>query len=401
MLTRLHLKNFMSHVDTTLDLGPGLNVITGPNNCGKSAIVAAIQLVCRNHLTGDVVVRHGAKECTVTLWTDDGHEVTWRWKKEGVSYTIDGTEYTRLKRKVPEVLHTILKLPEIEEGNEAFDLHFGLQKEPIFLLDEAGSKAAKFFASSSDAAKLMEMQAAHKSRTRERKAHLKLLEAQSANLREQLGRLEPIIDLRNATDAVVVQFDELQQNIQSAERLAEHRLQMQHQQTSIMTEQQILARLNELPAWPEFHDTEPLEDWILEFQTTEEQFDLYQKRTTALQQLTPPPELADVKALIQNIEARCQYDAQQQRWQSELLTLKALQAPPALEVDTALQQSVVRWKQLLDREKIERNTLSAVLKDIATLQTETQTYVKQHPTCPVCNQPWQMNHLLSEGHPHG
>jgi len=247
----------------------------------------------------------------------------------------------------------------------------------------------------------MEIQAAHKSRTRERKAHLKLLEAQSANLQDQLGRLEPVIDLRNATDAVVVQFDELQQNIQSVERLAEHRLQMQHQQTSIMTEQQILARLDELPAWPEFHETEPLEDWILEFQTTQEQFDLYQKRASALQQLTPPPELADVKALMQNIEARCQYDAQQQRWQSELRTLKSLQAPPALEIDMALQQTVVRWKQLLDREKTERNTLSAVLNDITTLQTETQTYVKQHPTCPVCNQPWQMNHLLSEGHPHG
>ncbi len=401
MLTRLQLKNFMSHVDTTLDLGPGLNVITGPNNCGKSAIVAAIQLVCRNHLTGDVVVRHGAKECSVTLWTDDGHEVTWRRKGKDVSYVIDGTEHSRLKGKVPESLHTILKLPEIEEGDEAFDLHFGLQKEPIFLLDEAGSKAAKFFASSSDAAKLMEMQAAHKSRTRERKSRLKLLGEQAKLLEEQLAKLEPVVALRTTTDSVVAQFDDLQQRILSAERLTGQRQLMVEHQASIETEQQILVKLDELPPWPEFHDTEPLEDWLSEHESAQEQYTLFGRLTEALQQLTPPPSLVDVKALAQSIESHRQYDSQHHRWQSELDSLKDLQPPPLLHIDGALQQAVTRWKQLLEQQKLETSAIATIRDDITALQSETQAYVKKNPSCPVCSQPWQMKHLLSEGHQHG
>ena len=55
--------------------GPeGLTVIAGENNCGKSAIVTAIQCVCFN-ATGNYMVRHGEKECRVIVETDDGHVV--------------------------------------------------------------------------------------------------------------------------------------------------------------------------------------------------------------------------------------------------------------------------------------------------------------------------------------
>jgi chromosome segregation ATPase len=39
MLKRIELINFMSHKHMVLDLAPGLSVLVGPNNCGKSAVV--------------------------------------------------------------------------------------------------------------------------------------------------------------------------------------------------------------------------------------------------------------------------------------------------------------------------------------------------------------------------
>jgi hypothetical protein len=400
MLTRIALKNFMSHVETTLDLVAGLNVITGPNNCGKSAIVAAIQLVCRNHLTGDVVMRHGAKECAVTLWTDDGHEITWRRKGKDTSYVIDGTEHNRLKGKPPEVLHSILKLPEIEEGEQAFDLHFGLQKEPIFLLDEAGSKAAKFFASSSDAALLMQMQSEHKSRTRDRKSRLKQLGEQAEKWEENLVKLEPLTGIRTETDAVVTQFDQLQQDVQQAERLAEHRRQMIERQTDIATEENILQQLEALPAWPEFHDTDPVEEWLQQYHATHDQLTLYQKRTTVLEPLTVPPELVDVNSLAQHLHSRRQQETFQKRWQAERDRIAELQPPPTLEIDTQLQNTVAHWKPLLAQMQSQETQLKTATDDLAKLRAEMQSYVKTHPTCPVCTQPWKLEHLLAEGHRH-
>ena len=48
MITRIELTNFMSHAHTVIEPAPGLTVLVGPNNCGKSAVVAALQIICQN-----------------------------------------------------------------------------------------------------------------------------------------------------------------------------------------------------------------------------------------------------------------------------------------------------------------------------------------------------------------
>ncbi len=45
MLRRIILESFMSHAHTVIDLADGLTVLTGPNNCGKSAVVAALRIL--------------------------------------------------------------------------------------------------------------------------------------------------------------------------------------------------------------------------------------------------------------------------------------------------------------------------------------------------------------------
>ena len=42
IFTRLELKNFKSHADTTLDFNPGISLIVGENGAGKSSIFEAI-----------------------------------------------------------------------------------------------------------------------------------------------------------------------------------------------------------------------------------------------------------------------------------------------------------------------------------------------------------------------
>src|SRR5207249_2659632 len=160
MIRRIILENYMSHTRTVIEPAPGLTVLVGPNNCGKSAVVSALQSLCDNAM-GAYMVRHDEKEARVTVETDedDGHTTVWRRKANTASYNIDGHDISR-GRSVPEDLHKLLRLPKVDAGesNEPFEIHFGTQKSPIFLLNEPDSRAALFFASSSDASFLVEMQ---------------------------------------------------------------------------------------------------------------------------------------------------------------------------------------------------------------------------------------------------
>ena len=51
MITKLHLKNFKSHRDTSLDLKP-FTLISGVNNIGKSSVLQAILLLRQSFKKG-------------------------------------------------------------------------------------------------------------------------------------------------------------------------------------------------------------------------------------------------------------------------------------------------------------------------------------------------------------
>jgi hypothetical protein len=45
VLSRIYCENFMCHQKLSIDLGPHVNFITGQNGSGKSAILAALQVM--------------------------------------------------------------------------------------------------------------------------------------------------------------------------------------------------------------------------------------------------------------------------------------------------------------------------------------------------------------------
>ena len=50
-ITRLQLRNVRRHADLDLELAPGLTVVRGPNESGKSTIQRAIELALTRRVT--------------------------------------------------------------------------------------------------------------------------------------------------------------------------------------------------------------------------------------------------------------------------------------------------------------------------------------------------------------
>jgi exonuclease SbcC len=48
-IQKLKIKNFQSHHDTEIEFGPGINVITGTSDAGKTSILRAIMFVLYNN----------------------------------------------------------------------------------------------------------------------------------------------------------------------------------------------------------------------------------------------------------------------------------------------------------------------------------------------------------------
>lgn len=207
MIERILLENFMAHARTELTLGPGLTVLVGPNNSGKSAVVEALRCLATNPAPRHCI-RHGAKEARVEVRLSDGTRVAWVRRKAYALYEIyrpgqgEPQVYAKFGRKPPQdVLDALrLDLVAIETGDE-IDVHLGNQREPIFLLNQPPSAAAAFFAASSESAHLLAMQNALKRRVLEARRDEAGLAARLEALESELDRLTPLPGIALRLDA--------------------------------------------------------------------------------------------------------------------------------------------------------------------------------------------------------
>ncbi|QOV91857.1 AAA family ATPase [Humisphaera borealis] len=442
MIRRITLENYMSHAHTVIEPAAGLTVLVGPNNCGKSAVLSAIQSVC-GETSSDYMVRHGEKTARVTIETDDGHTIVWQRKGGSTSYTIDGTDIHRVGRGrngLPDDLHTLLRMPLIESpSGRKFQVHFGSQKEPIFLLD-SDSDLAAFFSSSAESERLMEMQRRHKSKVTSRRAEQRAIEADLARLGGKLASLEKLEDLTPGVQKAEADHRALLEADRAFKILKDRidrldRLSRQAQRLSAE-----LAATNELQPPPTLADPAPLAATIADMDRWRHDLSLRQAEHEALATLQSPPAEQDPAPLAAVVAAIGRSSDEVRRWSASASALEGLSEVPALadlqpleslgrsirEAQTRLaaaQNIAAVLEPLADVPSVADLTplettllhlgktaaqlhaaeadLVAAENAVAGVEAEIVRFVTQHPLCPTCGGPLTASHVMHGGLDHG
>jgi exonuclease SbcC len=148
MLKNIEIKNFQSHKNTEIEFDSGINVITGPSDQGKSAILRALLWLVTNRPLGtDDIVSHWArdekdkiKESLQVLLETDGGTVKRLRNSEKNSYSlhVSGKKeklYEAFNKDVPEDITAFLRL---------FDVNIQQQHDTPFLLSQSPLDVAKY-----------------------------------------------------------------------------------------------------------------------------------------------------------------------------------------------------------------------------------------------------------------
>jgi AAA domain len=332
MIRRITLHNYMSHAHTVIEPVDGLTVLVGPNNCGKSAVVSALETLCSNS-AGAYMVRHTEKEARVEVETDEGHTCVWKRRGNTVSYVINGRDIHRVRGGIPDDLQTLLRLPKVDAGEnvDPFDIHFGTQKSPIFLLNEPDSRAARFFASSSDAAILLQMQQRHRSKVKERRNEEKRLRGEIEKLDAELTALAPILTIASQVAQAEAQYRELEDSEKLTQMLIEdikvydlHLLKNVH----IEREYRSLAPLESPPQLKDIQAVELLIGNLLE---ADRQHERERMRCLALHSLAAPPKPEDGSPLLKTIQDIHKAQQYSSRCSLHFEALVDAQPPPVLD----------------------------------------------------------------------
>lgn len=133
---RLSVQNFRSIASLTLETRPGLTVVVGRSDVGKSNLIRAIHALVEG--VGVGAVKYGEKELRVSI---DG--VEYRKGPKTNAYTINSRVITGHGREVPDAILRALPFPTIYTGDRVLRPSIQMQSEAIFLLDSSAPELAR------------------------------------------------------------------------------------------------------------------------------------------------------------------------------------------------------------------------------------------------------------------
>lgn len=123
-IRKVRIRNFMCYEgEHCFDFAPGINIITGPNDVGKSTIFAAVFWAVTGKPAGDLIhTWNGEEDTSVELVFADGTEVR-RGRRKGTNYyEMNGEVYKAFGSETPEEIRHAISLDEINFQGQASNL---------------------------------------------------------------------------------------------------------------------------------------------------------------------------------------------------------------------------------------------------------------------------------------
>lgn len=147
-IEKVILNNFQSHKNTIIEFDNKLNVIIGPSDSGKTAILRGIRWALYNEPSGDYFIREGESDCSVIVFFSDGVKVKrYRSKSKNAYYLYDlddnETIFEGFGLSVPEEVIEKTGIKKILlDSDLSKSINLSDQLEGPFLLSEKGSTRA-------------------------------------------------------------------------------------------------------------------------------------------------------------------------------------------------------------------------------------------------------------------
>lgn len=147
---KVNIKNYQAIKNANLEFLPGITVIVGSSNNGKSSIIRSIQGAINNQ-GGTKFINYDADACEVSIEEND-NSITWiKSKKQGKSaYIINGQEMSKIGQKQIEDVADVLNMRQIEINLEKVRLNFWKQLEYPFLVGKNSYQLFDFISRSKE-----------------------------------------------------------------------------------------------------------------------------------------------------------------------------------------------------------------------------------------------------------
>ncbi|NTF17346.1 AAA family ATPase [Agrobacterium rubi] len=203
----IRLRNFQGYIDETLYLTPGVTIISGDNDLGKSSIGRAMRAVFYGDID-DGLIRDGERMCAVEIGLKGGRVLRWdrQLKRNPVNLwkllEADGSVVTVMDEggQIVRQYETGGDVPDWVEQEfgiskvQGLDVHLMLQKEPVFLLDESPQVRATALSVGQESNYISGMIQKHKEQVAADSATIREGEKEMSRIIDKIARIEKALE---------------------------------------------------------------------------------------------------------------------------------------------------------------------------------------------------------------
>lgn len=220
-LRSIGLFDFQAHQNTIVPLAPGVTLLQGNNDIGKSAVVNALRAVFDGN-SNDTMIRHHTPRARAEIDLGD-NLLTWTRNRKGkvkVSYDLTDAKsgqsvHSSVGTQPPEWLMSNVGIGKVDE----LDIQIGQQQDPVFLLNQPASKRAKALAVGQESGHIQAMMALDKQEQQQARSTLKQCEQEIESLRLSELASRAIEQFSGPDLAKIDQARERRQSITQAQAL--------------------------------------------------------------------------------------------------------------------------------------------------------------------------------------
>lgn len=440
-LRAVYFENCYGHAHTFLPLAPGVTLLRGSNDLGKSSLVAALTAALTD-LGNDSMIRHEADKATIRMdFGPDGILQFERWRKPKktktlvepkVRYTYYGADQDLTAPNVKPLRESTHadELPEwVREISgigpiEGLNVQLGEQKEPVFLLNQPAAVRAKALAIGTESAVVQAMMVQEKRELAEAKTRVKDGEKELEQLHRQIVELTPLTQ-HQVSFETLEGYAQIRQERQQWLSTARARV-TRWRETQCLREALLPLKQTPMPAPPHFS---PTAEWRRRAARWGDLLEQLQLWANWLEQTAPEPPVPARAAGMRQMAAQWrrlrqvhtslhdwlaqpaprtptftaidrQLGRRWRRAQAQINLLRDMLARPAPQPlalptvnQTALLALGTRWLQALDQEQAQRNVLQQAESEDQSAQEALDQFKQdlqaRFPTCPLCDQPLQ------------
>lgn len=378
----VEVANLRRHVMSRLELSPGLNVLAGDINGGKSTLYFTALRAMAYGESDDTMIRHGADSAIIRMGLENdvvlemvrnrksSPKVMFR-RYEGGKLVNEGRQETR--GGVPSFIADVLKISRVDD----LDIQLRSQKQPVFLLDETPARRAQLLSVGRESGLLQALIERHRLQNRRDKDQVKRDEIELNQVNRTLTVLAPVGAMTTLVDVMNGLMTEAHQKEASLGSTRSLVARLAPLVSNVRVLDAFGAQLNEQVSAPKVADTKPLADLLARLARNQ--------LVAKLPDMPNAPQAPRVAATDKLASLTVKIDKGIQAEQLATLVMTAPTAP-VLKDSTPIRRDGVaianKRDQVVALEKDEKSATSEAK------EAETALHDLKHAlgVCPTCNQ---------------